>query len=264
KLWLNAENLELAGPAAVQAATGTVPGFAGPVGLAASIPVLVDRDVAAMDDAVAGANEADYHLRHLLPGRDFPLEQVGDFRNAQEGDRCPRCSEELVMERGIELGHVFKLGTKYSEAFDARFLDAGGVERPIIMGCYGIGVTRLLAAIVEQHHDQNGMIWPIETAPYHVHLIVVSLQDEAQLAAAELLYEQLKQEGIEVLYDDREERMGVKLKDADLIGLPIRIVVGKGIAQGLVELKERTGESAQVGHGEVIDRVRAIRSASLA
>ncbi|GGD67209.1 proline--tRNA ligase [Paenibacillus nasutitermitis] len=261
KQWLGAETLELADPAVVQAVTGSMPGYAGPAGLASPVLLLVDRDVAEMDHAVAGANETDYHLRQLRPGRDFSLEHVGDFRNAQEGDHCPHCSGELILERGIELGHVFKLGTKYSEACGARFLDANGKEQFFIMGCYGIGVSRLLAAIVEQHHDQNGMIWPVETAPFHVHLIIVSLQDEGQLTVAERMYRLLKEAGADVLYDDRDERMGVKLKDADLIGLPVRIVVGKGIAQGIVEYKERQGEVLLLEPDEAIRRIHELAAA---
>ncbi|MBO7742633.1 proline--tRNA ligase [Paenibacillus sp. MWE-103] len=233
-------DLELADSAAVSAITGAATGFAGPVGL--SIPLLADDEVAAMRQGVAGANETDYHLRHVVPGRDFPLASTGDFRNAAEGEACPNCADgELRVIRGIEIGHVFKLGTKYSEKLGAAFADAGGELRPVIMGCYGIGVTRLLSAAIEQHHDEHGMVWPAGLAPFHVHIVPVSDKDAAQTEAANRLYGELRAEGVETLLDDRGERFGVKLKDADLIGIPIRIVIGKGIAEGEVEWKERGG-----------------------
>lgn len=235
---LGAEELELADADIVAEVTGAATGFAGPCGL--RVPLFVDDEVAAMKDGIAGANETDYHVRYVVPGRDFPLAEIGDFRNAAEGDACPKCSEgRLSVTRGIEIGHVFKLGAKYSEKLDARFVDAAGVSKPIIMGCYGIGLTRLMAAVIEQHHDANGMIWPTELAPFHVHLIPVSHQDEMQMGAANRLYDELRAAGIETLLDDRGERLGVKLKDADLIGIPIRVVIGRGIAEGVVEWKER-------------------------
>ncbi|QHW34676.1 proline--tRNA ligase [Paenibacillus rhizovicinus] len=241
---LNAVELELADSETVLEITGAATGFAGPVSL--RIPLLVDLEVAAMRSGVAGANETDFHVRHVVPGRDFTLEKAGDYRNAEEGEACPNCEAgSLRVIRGIEIGHVFKLGTKYSEKLNARFTDAAGVSHPFIMGCYGIGVTRLLSAVIEQRHDENGMLWPAELAPFQVHIIPVSHQDEAQMEAANELYEQLREGGIEALLDDRGERLGVKLKDADLIGIPIRIVIGKGIAEGQVEWKERgSGEPA--------------------
>lgn len=255
---LNAITLELADAETVKSITGAATGFAGPVGL--DIPLLVDAVVADMGTAVTGANETDYHLRHVVPGRDFSIKQIGDYRNVQEGERCSCCSSgTLKTVRGIEIGHVFKLGTKYSEAMGAAFVDASGLEHPIIMGCYGIGITRLMATIIEQHHDEQGMIWPAAIAPYDIHLIPVSMQDTVQKEAAEQLYNELSQTGIRVLFDDREERMGVKLKDADLIGLPIRIVVGKSIGEGLLELKERACKDAErVGLADVVNRVQAI------
>ncbi|MBM7563184.1 proline--tRNA ligase [Paenibacillus sacheonensis] len=240
---LDAVELELADSETVRAVTGASTGFAGPIGL--QVPLLVDEEVAVMRHGVAGANETDYHVRHVVPGRDFPLETVGDFRNVAEDEACPNCEEgKLRLIRGIEIGHVFKLGTKYSEKLGAAFVDADGESRPIIMGCYGIGVTRLLSAVIEQHHDENGMIWPAELAPFKVHVIPVSHQDEAQMAAANRLYDELREAGIDTLLDDRGERLGVKLKDADLIGIPIRIVIGKGIAEGEVEWKARGSEGA--------------------
>lgn len=241
---LGANELELADGGTVLAATGAAIGFAGPAGL--RIPLLVDLEVASMRRGVAGANETDYHIRHVVPGRDFPLSVVGDYRNAEEGEACPNCAQgALQVIRGIEIGHVFKLGTKYSESLNARFTDAGGESHPFIMGCYGIGVTRLLSAVIEQRHDDNGMLWPVGLAPFQVHVIPVSHQDAAQMEAANRLYEQLRSDGVEALLDDRSERLGVKLKDADLIGIPLRIVIGRGIADGQVEWKERgSGEPA--------------------
>jgi prolyl-tRNA synthetase len=254
---LNAITLELADAETVKSVTGAAAGFAGPVGL--QIPLLVDTAAAAMRTAVTGANETDYHLRHVVPGRDFSIEQAGDYRNVQEGERCPCCpSGTLKTVRGIEIGHVFKLGTRYSSVMGAAFVNAAGLEQPMIMGCYGIGITRLMATIIEQHHDEQGMIWPAAIAPYQVHLIPVSMQDTAQREAAEQLYQELNQAGVRVLLDDREERMGVKLKDADLIGLPIRIVVGKAINEGLLELKERGSIEAAVRIG-LIDAVTRVQ-----
>ncbi|WP_308639917.1 proline--tRNA ligase [Paenibacillus silvisoli] len=255
---LNAITLSLADADTVRAVTGAHTGFAGPVGL--SIPLLVDVEVSRMAAGVAGANETDFHVRNVVPGRDFSLERTGDFRNIEIGDCCPSCEEgKLQTTRGIEIGHVFKLGTKYSEKLGAQFVGPGGETKPIIMGCYGIGVTRLLSAIIEQHHDGNGMIWPSSVAPFHVHLIPVSLQDTMQMEAAERLYAQLRDAGIEVLLDDRDERLGVKLKDSDLIGIPIRIVVGKGIAEGEIEYKQRRDEAAQRKPvNEVLELVKAV------
>ncbi|WP_219837353.1 proline--tRNA ligase [Paenibacillus sp. R14(2021)] len=241
---LQAVQLELADSDAVRSITGAASGFAGPVGL--DIPVLADFEAAALGQAVAGANETDYHMRNIVPGRDFPQVRLGDYRNVQENEPCPNCSEgSLRIIRGIEIGHVFKLGTKYSEKLGADFVDASGESNPIIMGCYGIGVSRLLSAVIEQHYDENGMIWPASLAPHKVHIIPVSHQDTAQMAAAEMLYDQMQAAGFEPLLDDREERLGVKLKDSDLIGAPIRVVIGKGISEGLVEWKQR-GSSEDV------------------
>ncbi|MBO9598778.1 MAG: proline--tRNA ligase [Cohnella sp.] len=233
-----AENFEMADADAIARLTGAPVGFLGPTNLA--IPLLVDAEVARMSSGIAGANEPDYHLRHVRPGRDFPLAQVGDFRNVAEHDPCPRCAEgSLVFHRGIEVGHVFKLGTKYSEKLGATFLNAEGKRQTAIMGCYGIGVSRMLSAIAEQNHDDNGLVWPLAVAPFHVHVIPVSVKDETQMQAAEQIYRALTERGIEALIDDRDERPGVKFKDADLFGIPVQIVVGKQAGEGLVEFKLR-------------------------
>ncbi|WP_116192017.1 proline--tRNA ligase [Paenibacillus taihuensis] len=254
---LDAITLELADSETVKRVTGAGTGFAGPVGL--TVPILVDYAVSILPSAISGANVTDYHSRNVVPGRDFALTQVGDFRNVQEGDSCPNCADgKLAIIRGIEIGHVFKLGTKYSEKLGAQFVNAAGETHPIIMGCYGIGVSRLLSAIIEQNNDDSGMMWPATVAPYAVHLIPVAHQDAAQMEAAERLYAELTGAGIEVLLDDREERLGVKLKDSDLIGIPLRVVIGKGIAEGKVEWKERSSNSpaVQIAIDEVLASVQ--------
>lgn len=254
---LDAISLELADSETVKRITGAGTGFAGPVGL--TVPVLVDYAVSIMPTAIAGANETDYHC-NVVPGRDFALTQVGDYRNVQEGDSCPNCADgKLEIIRGIEIGHVFKLGTKYSEKLGAQFANAAGETNPIVMGCYGIGVSRLLSAIIEQNNDDSGMIWPASVAPYAVHLIPVAYQDAAQMEAAERLYNELATAGVEVLLDDREERLGVKLKDSDLIGIPLRVVIGKSVAEGKVEWKERrsSAPAIQMAINEVIASVQA-------
>ncbi|MBP1995077.1 proline--tRNA ligase [Paenibacillus eucommiae] len=260
---LSVENLEIANAEVVAKATGAPVGFVGPVGL--TIPVFMDRGVADMSRGIAGANEQDYHIRNVQPKRDLSLEHIGDFRNVVEGDICPRCEEgSLQFYRGIEVGHVFKLGTKYSEKLGARFLDASGSEQVMIMGCYGIGVSRILSAIVEQNQDEQGIIWPMALAPFQVHVIPVSLKDEIQMKTAEELYQRLVDCGIEVLLDDRDERPGVKFKDSDLIGIPIRIVVGKHAAEGNVEFKERARAEQKIMKLEdafscVVELVKASR-----
>lgn len=238
KNYFGAENIEIADDHTMSSKLGVPVGFIGPVGL--QIPLLVDVNVANMPSVIVGANEQDFHYINIQPDKDFTTERVGDFRNVTEGDSCPRCEKgKLQFDRGIEIGHVFKLGTKYSEKLGATYLDSSGKEQTIIMGCYGIGVSRILSAVVEQSHDEQGIVWPISIAPFHVHLVPISVKDEVQMNLAEQLYQQMSKQGIEVLIDDREERPGVKFKDSDLIGIPIRIVIGKDAAQGLVEFVER-------------------------
>ena len=235
---LRAAELTIADADAVARVTGAPTGFAGPLGL--NVPIYVDREIADGEGWIAGANERDYHVRGAKPGRDFSVEETGDFRNAAEGEGCPRCEEGTYrFHRGIEVGHVFKLGTKYSEPLNATYLDKEGRNRPLTMGCYGIGVSRMLAAAVEQHHDEAGIVWPSAIAPFRVHIVPVSMQDDAQRELAESLYERFLAAGIDALLDDRDERAGVKFKDSDLIGIPIRIVVGKRAAASEVELKLR-------------------------
>jgi prolyl-tRNA synthetase len=253
--FLKAGQLELADAETTQQVTGAPVGFAGPIGL--SVPLLVDREVAVLASVIVGANKQDVHLRNVRPGEHFSVEMQGDFRNATQGDSCPRCASELNFHQGIEIGHVFKLGTKYSVALGASFTDAAGQEQPMIMGCYGIGVSRLLSAIVEQHGDVSGLVWPLSVAPFQVHLIPVNSKQPLQMELAENMYQRLQKEGIDVLLDDREERPGVKFKDADLIGIPLRIVIGKGAEQAMVEFKHRKdGEAAVISAEEAIEQIR--------
>lgn len=236
---LSANELELADAETAAAVTGAATGFVGPIGL--SIPVFVDAVVAGMEAGIAGANEIDCHVANVVPGRDFPVVRTGDIRSVNEGEACARCEEgRLYFAKGIEVGHVFKLGTKYSEALGARYLDANGREQTMIMGCYGIGVSRIIAAIAEQYHDDRGIQWPAAVAPYRVHIVPVSVKDDAQMQIAETLYAALKVRGIDVLIDDRDERAGVKFNDSDLIGIPIRVVIGKDAVNGNVEYVERS------------------------
>ncbi|RAL26326.1 proline--tRNA ligase [Thermoflavimicrobium daqui] len=250
---LDASVCELADEETVRRIAGVETGFVGPVGLKEKVKIIADQAVQSIADGVMGANLVDTHLVHVQPKRDFTVDQYADIRQIQEGDACPRCGGMIQFERGIEVGHVFKLGTKYSEAMNANFLDANGKEQPFIMGCYGIGISRLVAAIIEQHHDENGMIWPINVAPFAVHLIAVNMKKDEQATIAEGLYEKLTKAGIEVLFDDRFERAGVKFKDADLMGIPVRITVGAKASEGMVEIKlRRTGESAELAHEDVL------------
>lgn len=242
---LSANELALADAETTAAVTGAATGYVGPIGL--SIPVFVDAAVAGMEKGVVGANEIDFHMASVVPGRDFPIVRTGDIRSVNEDEACERCEEgRLHFVKGIEVGHVFKLGTKYSEALGARYLDANGKEQPMIMGCYGIGVSRIIAAIVEQYHDDRGIRWPAALAPYLVHLVPVSVKDNAQMQIAESLYAALREQGIDVLLDDRDERAGVKFNDSDLIGIPFRIVIGKDAANGNVEFVERATGTKQL------------------
>lgn len=254
KSYLQAEAVELADAGEVQHATCAPIGFAGPVGL--PLQLLVDHEVAFMLEGITGANEVDMHLMHVRPGIDFSLEHTGDFRNVTEGDRCPRCGESLLFHRGIELGHVFKLGTKYSDALRATYVDADGREKPFVMGCYGIGVSRVMAAIAEQSVEGERLVWPISVAPFQVHIIPVSVKDESQMALAEQLYRDLTDIRLEVLLDDRDERAGVKFKDGDLVGAPIRIIVGRGAVSGEVEFMGSNGAKVSMSAADALERIR--------
>ena len=247
-------NLDLASNEEVQNATGAAVGFAGPIGIKVDI-LLVDEEVANMYNFIAGANETGYHIENVNYGRDFEG-TVGDFRNVTEGEKCPCCGAPITIARGTEVGHIFKLGTKYSAAMNANFIDEDGKEKPFVMGCYGIGVTRTMASIIEQHHDENGIIWPLSVAPYHISVIPVNVKDEEQVKVANELYEQLISMGVEALLDDRNERAGVKFKDSELMGIPMRVTVGKKITDGEVEFKLRDGEMEVVKISDVCNIVR--------
>ncbi len=241
------EGIELADDETIRKLTGADVGFAGPVGLQAE-KVIIDYDVLNITDGVTGANKTDYHLTGVVPGRDFSVDDkvVADIRNVIEADPCPHCGKPLKFQRAIEVGHVFKLGTKYSSALGAKFLDADGKSHDMIMGCYGIGVNRILASAIERSHDQAGIIWPISIAPYQVIILGLNVSNEQVSKAADELYAKLSSAGVEVLYDDRDLRPGVKFKDADLLGIPIRITIGpKGLADGNVEIKLRREKDAQ-------------------
>ncbi len=262
--------VELADERTIEELTGAKVGFAGPVGLVEKVcRLVVDPAVAAMPLGVSGANRTDYHVRNVVPGRDFPLEgeraQVADIRNAAEGDT--RDGKALLFARGIEVGHIFKLGTKYSRQLGATFLDEDGKEQPCIMGCYGIGINRILASAIEIGHDKDGCILPVSIAPFEVMVIRLNADKENVTIESERIYAELKGRGADVLLDDRDARPGVKFKDADLIGIPLRIVVGdRGLKEGKVEIKRRTDEKptlveAASAVDEAMDILRQMRDA---
>ena len=234
----------LAADKEIKAVTGAPVGFAGPVGL--KIPIYADHAVKGMIDFVVGANDADAHYQGVNHGRDFEVKAFADLRQARAGDACGRCGAVMESHRGIEVGHVFLLGDKYSKAMEAKYLDDQGKQQPMQMGCYGIGVTRILAAVVEQNHDKDGIIWPMAIAPYEVILTVLHIDNEEVMAAADRLYEELTAVGIEVVMDDRDAGIGAKFKDADLMGIPLRVTLGaRGIKNGEVELKLRQESEAK-------------------
>ena len=236
-------------------ATNCEPGFGGPVGIKVDL-LLVDEEVANMYNMILGANETGYHLKNVNYGKDFEG-VVGDFRKIESGEKCPKCGSEVTIARGTEVGHIFKLGTKYSAAMNATFIDENGKNVPFVMGCYGIGVTRTMASIIEQHHDENGIIWPLSVAPYHVSVIPVNIKDEAQMKIANKLYDELRKIGVDAILDDRNERPGVKFKDSELIGIPMRVTVGKKITDGEVEFKLRDGEMEVIKIEDVLEKVKS-------
>lgn len=236
-------------------ATNCEPGFGGPVGIKVDL-LLVDEEVANMYNMILGANETGYHLKNVNYGRDFEG-VVGDFRKIESGEKCPKCGSEVTIARGTEVGHIFKLGTKYSAAMNSTFIDENGKNVPFVMGCYGIGVTRTMASIIEQHHDENGIIWPLSVAPYHVSVIPVNIKDEAQMKIANKLYDELRKIGVDAILDDRNERPGVKFKDSELIGIPMRVTVGKKITDGEVEFKLRDGEMEVIKIEDVLEKVKS-------
>jgi prolyl-tRNA synthetase len=236
------------------AARGLVKGFVGPQGLADDVTILADHSVAGGKDWVTGANKVDHHVTGANAGRDFRFDGYADLVEIRTGDPCPACGEPLRIERSIVVGHIYQLGTKYSEPLQATFVDEDGGAKPFLMGCYGIGISRIMAAVVEQHHDDGGIVWPKSVAPYHVAVILANRDDERAVAEAERIYGELAERGVEVVLDDREESAGVKFADADLVGYPVQVVVGKrGIEAGTVDLKLRaTGVRSEARSAEAV------------
>jgi prolyl-tRNA synthetase len=256
---LGARRLELADAETIRRATGAPVGFAGPVGLT-GMRLVADRAVMAVRDGVSGANRADAHMVGVLPGRDFAPDTVDDIRYVMAGDGCPECGAALEMRCGIEVGHVFRLGTKYSEALGATFADAQGRQRPFVMGCYGLGVSRLVAAAVECLSDEHGIVWPAAVAPHEAVVMALNVKDERIMAAAEDACARLEAQGVDTLLDDRNETPGVKFNDADLIGFPVRVVVGRTFKEeGKLEVQSRRdGSRRQAAIGEVAAAVKAL------
>ncbi|MBC2018077.1 proline--tRNA ligase [Listeria seeligeri] len=251
---LDATNVELVDPAVAVELLGANFGSLGPIGVPENVRIFADNAVKDLVNAVAGANEDGFHYINVNPNRDFEVASYFDLRMIQVGDLSPDGQGVIKFAEGIEVGHIFKLGTKYSQAMNATVLDENGRAQPIIMGCYGIGVSRILSAIAEQSNDENGLVWDKKISPFDLHLIPVNMKSEEQVAFAETLYQSLQQAGFSVLIDDRSERAGVKFADADLIGLPIRITVGKKAAEGIVEVKIRkTGEMIEVRQDELLN-----------
>ena len=253
---LDADSVELAEEAEIKELLGCTVGSIGPVKLPVNVKVIADNAIKSIRNGVAGANEDGFHYINVNPERDFAINTYADIRFIQVGDPSPDGQGVIKFAEGIEVGHIFKLGTTYSEKMNALYLDEQGKTQPFIMGCYGIGVSRILAAVAEQFQDEKGFVWPKQLAPYDVHLVPVNTKDEAQVQLADELYGLLKSYRYDVLYDDRAERAGVKFADADLIGLPVRVTVGKKATEGLVEVKFReSGETFEWAKEEVIDRL---------
>ncbi|MGB5657892.1 MAG: proline--tRNA ligase [Thermoanaerobaculia bacterium] len=258
--FLGAQHLKMAGDEVVQQVTGAPAGFAGPVGLPKKIRMVGDISIRDSANFVVGANKADAHFTGVNWDRDVDLSEWADLLLVTGGDGCPRCEGTLELHRGIEVGHIFQLGTKYSEAMQCTYLDDQGASHPMTMGCYGLGIGRTVAAAIEQNHDENGIIWPLPLAPFEVLVIALSTKDEQVVEQADRLYEQLSEQGVEVFYADRDERPGVKFKDADLIGIPVRLVVGaKSLADGQVEVSlRRDGEKILVPVENAIEKVKEL------
>ena len=254
--YLGCDALELATDDTVMKVTGSPKGFAGPVGIKAR--TIADYSLMNRVNMVTGANREDYHATNVNMGRDFTVKEFADLRFVKQTDTCPRCGKPLKFARGIEVGHTFKLGTKYSKQMRATFLDSSGQEKEMVMGCYGIGIGRTVAACIEQNNDEKGIIWPMFIAPYHVILTPVNIKDPLIMEAALKLYQRLTEAAIEVILDDRDERAGVKFNDADLIGIPLRITIGqKRLLEGKIELKIRkTGEEKVFNIEEALEFIK--------
>ncbi len=252
---LNCNELIMANDEDIFNATNAKVGFAGPIGL--SIKVIVDLEVKGMVNFITGANKTDYHLINVNINRDTKNLEFVDIRTIGVGDQCPKCQNDISIARGIEVGHIFKLGDKYTKALDCTYLDQNGKSQTMLMGCYGIGVGRTMASIIEQNNDEYGIVWPMSVAPYQVIIIPINISNEVQATLANQLYTSLQENGVEVLFDDRKERPGVKFNDAELIGIPIRITVGKKAGEGIVEYKvRRTGDMDEIAVEKVITRVK--------
>ena len=257
---LQADEVRFADRATIERVTGGPEGFSGPIGLR-GVPILADQELRGMRHLVVGANAPDAHYVNADSERDFAVERYLDLRMVREDDPCARCGKPFRIVRGIEVGHVFKLGTTYSAAMGATYLDAAGREHPVVMGCYGIGVGRTAAAAIEQHHDADGIIWPLPIAPLQVMVVPVNAADSRSWETAQSIHDALEASGVETLFDDRDERPGVKFKDADLIGLPLRVTIGKALAEGEVELMARRARrTIRVRVEEVVPRIRQIVS----
>ncbi|MBI5183593.1 MAG: proline--tRNA ligase [Nitrospinae bacterium] len=255
KRFLDSNIMVLAGDETVKEVTGAPSGFAGPVDL--NIAIFADQGVKGMQNFITGANEIDAHNINVNIGRDFEIKGYGDIRNVREDDKCPRCGKDIDIKRGIEVGHIFKLGTRYSQILRATYIDSKGKEQLIIMGCYGIGVGRTISAAIEQNHDENGIIWPMPIAPFQVFILPVDTKDTTVMERSEKIYNSLLDKKIDVLIDDRDDRPGVKFKDADLIGIPIQVIIGlKNLREGNIEIKiRRNGEILKWRVDTVIDKI---------
>jgi len=253
---LNAKNIELASFEEVEEVTNAKVGFAGPIGL--NIKIIIDNDIMYKYNYIVGANKTDYHYKNVNT-TDFKYDYVADIKNVKENDACPCCGKPLFFKRGIEVGNTFKLGTKYSEALGLNYLDENNTLKPVVMGCYGIGLGRIMASIVEQKSDEKGIIWPVNVAPYKVGIVLIDKNDDKQREFADYLYNELSNNNIDVILDDRDERAGVKFNDMDLIGIPYRITIGKKINDGLVELKFRhTQENFDVQTNNIINKINEL------
>lgn len=254
---LEAQIVELATEEETEEWLGTMPGFVGPINVNKEVKVIADHAVNSIVNGVCGANKKDAHYINTNVNKDFQVEEFADLRNIQEGDPSPDGKGTIHFKEGIEVGHVFKLGTRYSESMDAYYLDENGKSKPIVMGSYGVGVSRTIAAIIEQHHDEAGIVWPVSVTPFHVHIIPINFNQDDQRELALELYDKMKEERLDVLLDDRKERPGVKFADADLFGFPIRVTVGKKAKEGIVEVKIRkSGESFEVHKDELYESLK--------
>jgi prolyl-tRNA synthetase len=258
KNYLKAAVLELADAKTIEELTRAPVGFSGPISIG-NIRIIADNAIRHMTNFIVGANRKDAHLINVNIGRDFEVKEFADLRMITKDDGCPICGRPVDIKHAIEVGHTFKLGTKYSDALDAKVLDKDGKEIAVIMGCYGIGVTRILASIIESNNDKDGMIWPLSVAPYHAVIIALNMDDKKVKESSENIYKRLSGAGVEVLFDDRDETAGVKFKDADLIGIPIKIIVGaKNAKKGIVEIKDRrTGAVEEVCHKDIEQHLRS-------